>query len=46
MENKLITCLVAIVAGGITFKAIRTAQYIKRQKELLEEIEEEARDEK
>ena len=46
MENKLITCLVAIVAGGIIFKVIRTAQYIKRQKELLEEIEEKDKDEK
>lgn len=46
MSNKLLNVMAVIASGVIAFKAINTVRYFKIQKDLYEEIQEEAQDEK
>lgn len=46
MEDKLIKCLSIVSSGIVAFKAIKAVRYYKLQRELYEEVEAEATDEK
>lgn len=46
MSNKLLNAMVIIASGVIAFKAVNTVRYYKAQKDLYDEIQEEAQDEK
>lgn len=46
MESKLIKAITVIASGVITYKAVNAVRYYKLQKDMYEEIEAEATDEK